>query len=190
MTVRTVDAATLKAWADRGEVVLVDVREPAEHAAERIPGSVLLPLSKINRKELPATPGKKLVLHCRAGRRGETACRKLLAEDPGLEVYNFEGGIEAWARAGHALEKSGRYILPLDRQVQLTVGLLVLVGTLLGYFVNPDFLLMTGFFGAGLVFAGVSGFCGMALLLAKMPWNSRIAPQPRCHITTTRQEKA
>jgi rhodanese-related sulfurtransferase len=171
MALQTVDATTLKHWMANGEAVVVDVREPAEHAAENILGATLLPLGNITQKALPELGSKKLVIHCRSGKRAASACEKLLTEDPNLEVYNLEGGISAWSAAGYKVESSGKFFLPLDRQVQLTIGLGVLIGSLLAYFVNPLFFLLTGFFGAGLTFAGLSGFCGLAMVMAKMPWN-------------------
>ncbi len=171
MAVQTVDANTLKTWLDKGEAVLVDVREPAEHLAESIPGFTLMPLGGISAQNLPGCVGKRLVLHCKAGKRGGMAGEKLAAERPDLEIYNLEGGITAWAQAGHAIKSSGGFFLPLDRQVQLTIGLGVLLGSLLGYFVSPLFFLLTGFFGLGLTFAGVTGICGLAMLMARMPWN-------------------
>lgn len=171
MPIKTVDASTLKRWMDNGEAVVVDVREPAEHAAENISGTTLLPLGSVTKNILPESGGKKLVIHCRSGKRGISACEKLLAEDPNLEIYNLEGGIAAWGEAGHAVASSGKFFLPLDRQVQLAIGLGVLVGSLLAYFISPLFFLLTGFFGAGLTFAGLSGFCGLAMVMAKMPWN-------------------
>lgn len=171
MPIKTVDAVTLKRWIDNGEAVVVDVREPAEHAAENIEGATLVPLSSISKQALPDITGKKLVVHCRSGNRGTSACQKLLAEDPSLEIYNLEGGISAWASAGHAVRTSGKFFLPLDRQVQLTIGVFVLTGSFLAYYVNPLFTILTGFFGAGLTFAGTTGYCGLALLMAKMPWN-------------------
>lgn len=171
MTLHTVDAATLKRWMDNGEAIVVDVREPAEHAAESIAGATLLPLSGVSKSSLPPVGGKKLVIHCRSGKRGGNACEKLLGEDPNLDIYNLEGGISAWSQAGYAVQTSGRFFLPLDRQVQLTIGLGVLIGSLLAYYVSPLFFLLTGFFGAGLTFAGLTGFCGLAMVMAKMPWN-------------------
>lgn len=171
MALNTVDAKTLRNWLDNNEAVLIDVREPAEHAAEKIEGATLLPLAKISKTGLPPHSGKKLVIHCRKGGRGGTACQKLLQEDPDLEIYNLEGGLEAWNAAGLVSNKSGAFFLPLDRQVQLTIGLGVLSGSFLGYYVNPLFFLMTGFFGIGLTFAGLTGFCGLARLMARMPWN-------------------
>ena len=171
MALRTIDAPTLKQWLDTGEAVLVDVREPAEYNAESIAGAKLLPLAGITKSALPNYACKKLVIHCRKGGRGGSACEKLLAEDPNLEIYNLDGGITAWADAGYPVQSSGKFFLALDRQVQLTIGLCVLIGSLLAYFVNPQFFLLTGFFGAGLTFAGLSGFCGLAMVIARMPWN-------------------
>jgi rhodanese-related sulfurtransferase len=171
MPIKTVDVATLKRWMDSGEAVVVDVREPAEHSAESIKGTKLVPLATVNKNTMPDCCDKKLVIHCRSGKRSNNACEKLIAEDPNLEVYNLEGGINAWSAAGYIVKTSGKFFLPLDRQVQLTIGLGVLIGSLLAYFVNPMFFLLTGFLGAGLTFAGLIGFCGLAMVMAKMPWN-------------------
>lgn len=173
MTIRAVNAPTLKQWLDTGKATLVDVREPAEYEASHIEGAVLLPLANACKSALPNCSGKKLVIHCQKGGRGSSACEKLLAEDPGLEIYNLEGGINAWVSEGLSVRSSGRFFLPLDRQVQLTIGLCVLGSSLLGYFVSPAFMLVSGFFGAGLTFAGLTGVCGLALLMARMPWNQR-----------------
>jgi hypothetical protein len=83
----------------------------------------------------------------------------------------LEGGIKAWSEAGGQVQCSGRRCLPLDRQVQFSVGVLLLLTTLLTAFVSPAFLWLTGFIGIGLIFAGLSGFCGLAIVLSKMPWN-------------------
>lgn len=180
MPMKTVDAATLKRWMESGEAVVVDVREPAEHAAEKIAGATLVPLATVCRQSLPETGGKKLVVHCRSGKRSASACEKLLREDPGLEIYNLEGGISSWSAAGNNVAASGKFFLPLDRQVQLTIGVCVLTGSALAYYVNPLFVLLTGFFGAGLTFAGLTGTCGLALLMARMPWNQKTAGSSCC----------
>jgi len=171
---KTVDSITLKEWMAKGEAVLVDVREPAEHAAQNIPGAKLVPLSTFAQFKIGDTTRKKLVLHCQAGKRGGMACEKLLREDPQIEVYNLEGGIAAWQQAGGVTnQSSSRRVLPLDRQVLLLAGSLVFTGSLLGYFVSPVFFLVSGFFGLGLMIAGLTGFCGGAMLLAKAPWNQK-----------------
>jgi rhodanese-related sulfurtransferase len=168
---KLVDADTLKRWMERGEATLIDVREPAEHKAERIDGAVSVPLAGICAANLPERAGKKLAVHCLKGGRGSKACEKLLAEDPMLEVYNLKGGISAWDAAGFPVKRSGSFFLPLDRQVQLMIGLCVLTAAVLAYFVSPAFLLVVGFFGFGLTIAGLTGFCGLARLVALMPWN-------------------
>lgn len=171
MALKTIDAKTLKTWLDNNEAVLVDVREPAEYAAENIQGAKLIPLGNISKSALPACADKKLVIHCRKGGRGGSACQKLLSEDPALDIYNLEGGIEAWRAAGLMVASSGKFFLPLDRQVQLVIGLVLIVGSVLGYLFSPAWFLLTGLIGAGLTMAGATGFCGLALLMAKMPWN-------------------
>lgn len=171
MPVETISPATLKEWVQTKQAVVVDVREPAEFKAGHIEGATNVPLSHASGARLPECAGKKLVIHCQKGGRGTNACQKLLAENSDLQIYHLEGGISAWAQAGMPVKATGGYVLPLDRQVQLTVGSLVLASSLLGFFVNPAFMLLSAFFGAGLVFAGLSGICGLALVLARMPWN-------------------
>ena len=89
-----------------------------------------------------------------------------------LNVINVEGGTTAWSAAGLPVVR-GRKTISLERQVRIAAGSLVFAGTLLGAMVNPLFLIIPGFVGAGLVFAGVTDTCGMAMMLAKMPWNQR-----------------
>lgn len=173
MPLHTIDAKTLRQWLDSHEAVLVDVREPAEHAAEKIPGAKPLPLGNIATGALPPHAGKKLVLHCRKGGRSSSACTKLLSESPALEVYNLDGGIEAWSAAGMATQRSGNSVLPLDRQVQLAIGLILIAANILGYMIGAGFYLLTLLIGIGLTLAGLTGFCGMARLLAAMPWNKK-----------------
>lgn len=170
MTVRHIDAQTAKQWLDNNEAILIDVREPAEHAAQKISGAALHPVGTICCSGIPQTD-KKILIHCQKGLRGSNACQKLIAENDSLEVYNIEGGIQAWRQAGLPVESSGKMMLPLDRQVQLTIGLSVLIFGLLGYFVNPVYALGAAFFGAGLTNAGLTGWCGLAKLMAKVPWN-------------------
>ncbi len=175
MTLKTIDTNTLKQWLANSDAVLVDVREPAEHNAENIQGAILLPLGSVSKSTLPDCAGKKLVIHCAKGGRGNSACEKLLSEDPTLDIYNLEGGIAAWRAAGLTVIGSGKTFLPLDRQVQLTIGLLLISGSVLGYLFTPAFFLLTGVIGLGLTIAGATGFCGLARIIARMPWNQRTA---------------
>lgn len=175
MAIPTVTPETLSAWLKAGQAVLVDVREPGEHGATRITGSRLVPLASVTAARLPDLGEKRLVLHCQKGGRGNTACDRLLKEMPALELYNLAGGIEAWKAAGLPVETRGGF-LPLDRQVQLAVGLILLTAATLTWLVDPAFLILVALLGSGLTLAGATGFCGLARLLALMPWN-RNAPQ-------------
>jgi rhodanese-related sulfurtransferase len=150
---------------------LIDVRESAEHASQKISGSHLSPVGSICCGQTPKTD-KKILIHCHRGTRWRTACEKVMAENDSLDVYNVDGGIDAWLQTGLPVETGGKKILPLDRQVQLTIGTSVLAFGLLGYFVNPAFSLAVAFFGAGLMNAGITGWCGLARVVAKMPWNT------------------
>lgn len=112
-----------------------------------------------------------IVIHCRSGKRSSEARKKLLVQDPTSDLYSLEGGIIAWKETGFNIKQSGSNILPLDRQTQLTAGILGFSGVILGTFVNQFFYLLAGFVGLGLIFAGLTRWCGMAKLLAKAPWN-------------------
>lgn len=171
MTIKTLSPADTRAAIDAG-ARLVDIRDADEHARERIPGAVNVPLARI--ADL-ACDGRSVVFHCRSGMR-TTANAAQLADAAGNEpVYILDGGIDAWRGAGHATIADRSQPLEIMRQVQITAGALVLAGVLLGHFVAPGFFGLSAFVGAGLVFAGATGWCGMANLLRLMPWNRRAA---------------
>jgi rhodanese-related sulfurtransferase len=168
--VREIDAATASQWLSSGAAVLVDVREPDEHARESITGSRLAPLSRLDPTAFPADGATKLVVHCKGGVRSAQAAARLVSAR-GTDVYSLRGGIDAWKAAGLPTQVNRSAPMPIMRQVQIVAGSFVLAGTVLAAAVSPWFLIITGFFGAGLVFAGTTGLCGMAALLARMPWN-------------------
>jgi len=167
---KTISVAELKQRLDEQTVVLVDVREPAEHRSERIEGAHSIPLSECCLKKIPST-AQPIVIHCRSGKRSLEACRRLLQENPQIDVCSLEGGISAWEQAGFPVERAKNSVLPLDQQTQLVAGFLAFSGVMLSFLFNPWFSLLSGFVGLGLMFAGITGWCGMAKLLAKMPWN-------------------
>ena len=156
----------------QGGAVLVDVREPFEHAAERIEGAVPMPLGSLDPEAVRTQyAGKRVIFHCAGGKRSAKACERFGAghAEP---TEHLAGGIEAWKQAGlPTLTPTKAGPIPVMRQVQITAGSLVVLGLVLGYFIAEPFYLLSAFIGCGLVFAGVSGWCGMAKLLAKMPWN-------------------
>ena len=160
---------TLRQWLKQGTASLIDVREPAEYRARHIAQATLIPLNKLDSAHLPNGP-RNIVVHCLKGGRGSAACDRLAKRHPKLHVYNLEGGIDAWANAGLPVVRGG-FALPLDRQVQLSVGLLLIVCSILTLFVNPYFVVLVAIMGTGLTVAGATGFCGLARLLARAPWN-------------------
>lgn len=167
---KTINATKLKQLLDNKEAILIDVRESAEHRGGHIENSHLIPLDDISIDKLPSK-SKPIIIHCHSGKRSMMACEKLLAQDPSLEVYSLDGGIVAWQKENFDIKKLETAILPLDQQTQLAVGILTLSGVLMGYFVHNIFYIIPGFTGLGLIFAGITGWCGMAKLLAKMSWN-------------------
>lgn len=167
-----IEPAELKRRLDAGSAVLIDIREADEFARERIPGATHMPLSAWERHDIAAAPGTLVVLTCRSGDRTVSHAHRLLRRCP-TEACVLDGGIEAWKRAGLPVIRDPRAPLELLRQVQIAVGLMILLGLALAWLVSPWFLALPAFAGAGLVFAGITGFCGMARLLAAMPWNRR-----------------
>ena len=161
-------------WRQGPSLLLLDVRSALEFAGEHIEGARNIPLEELEARldELPE--GVDVIVTCRSGVRALTAVETLRRAGRWARV--LEGGMNAWRRAGLPV-RQGRKRLPVDRQVQLVAGLMVLVGTALGAFVNTWLLAIAAFFGAGLTFAGATGTCGLARLLMTMPWN-RIATMP------------
>ncbi|MFQ6538196.1 MULTISPECIES: rhodanese-like domain-containing protein [Aphanothece] len=149
-------------------VTVIDVREPVEYAGGHIAGSINVPLARLSRTELPGGP---LVLVCHSGNRSAKGLAQLLQQGHPEPVVDLEGGVPAWQQAGYPVRRMAGAPLPLMRQVQIAAGSLVLLGVILSQTVAPGWIWLSGFVGAGLVFAGISGFCGMARLLAAMPWN-------------------
>lgn len=167
-----IDPATLKRRLDDGSAVLIDIREPGEYAREHVLGARLVPVATIDRHDFDRDHGKALVFHCRSGNRTATNAARILARDF-AEAYQLSGGIDAWKAAGLPTHLDRSAPIELMRQVQIAAGSLVLLGVLLGFLVSPWFFGLSGFVGAGLTFAGATGFCGMARMLAVMPWNRR-----------------
>lgn len=153
-----------------GNCQLIDVREPVEFVEEHIVGTKLIPLGELERRSTEIAKTMPVVVMCRGGTRGQQGVHKLLTLGFS-DVQNLEGGILAWKAAGLPVECASRRGLPLMQQVQLVIGLGVLMGSILALTIHPLFALLAAFFGAGLTLAGSTGWCGLALLLAKMPWN-------------------
>jgi len=170
--INTIPAASLEGR-HLDSLQFIDVRTPAEYRAVHAQFARLLPLEDINAKSIYEktgfTPDQPVYLLCQSGKRATSAAQKLVAS--GVEnCFVIEGGTNAWVTAGLPTIR-GKGVISLERQVRISAGSLILVGVLLGWFVCPWFFLLSGFVGCGLIFAGVTDWCGMALLLATMPWN-------------------
>ena len=152
---------------------LLDVRTSGEYAAAHVPGTKLIPLDELNAaafcRERNGDRSPVYVL-CQSGGRARRAIEKLeRAGVPGCVLV--EGGTQAWIDAGLPVNRGPSRVLPLMRQVQITVGFLAGLGGLLALTVNKLFAIIPLVVGSGLLLAGITGFCGLALVLAKMPWN-------------------
>ena len=162
--------AEVSARVKAGKALLVDIREADEAARERIAGSVVTPLSDFDTADLDLVSGRDAIFMCRTGNRTGANCVRLAARVPG-EAFVLEGGLDAWKALGLPTVVDTGAPLELMRQVQMTAGGLILTGAALGLLVHPGFWGLSAFVGAGLFAAGATGFCGMARLLAVMPWN-------------------
>ena len=155
---------------------LIDVRTPVEYAEVHAEGARLIPLHKLNPEAVISarngSADEPLFVICRTGGRSAKAVEKFHAAGF-TNVISVEGGTDAWVRAGLPVVRGGTMTISLERQVRITAGLLVLVGLALGWAVHPALFGLSAFVGAGLVFAGITDWCGMGMLLAKMPWNNR-----------------
>ena len=152
---------------------LLDVRTPGEFAAAHVPGAKLIPLDDLNPGAFQRQRGSEEIpvyVLCQSGGRARKAIEKL--EQGGVHgCVLVEGGTQAWIDAGLPTERAQSTVLPLMRQVQITVGLISAAGAALVLAINPLFAIIPLVMGCGLLFAGLTGMCGLALLLAKMPWN-------------------
>jgi rhodanese-related sulfurtransferase len=150
-------------------VQVVDVRSANEHASGHIPGAVNIPMDQIESRLDDLNQRGSVVLVCHSGNRASMTCELLQGKHPELGV--LAGGTQAWIDAGLPTVKSSKVRWSIERQVRLTVGVLVLLGLSLALAVNIYWLILPAFLGAGLTFAGLTDFCGMAYVYGKMPWN-------------------
>jgi rhodanese-related sulfurtransferase len=167
MTLPTITPQAAKQLIDQG-AVLVDIRELDEHRRERVPGARHEALSRL--APIDVDGARAIVFHCRSGARTQANAQRL-ADAARCDAYILEGGLEAWKKAGLPVTADRKQPIEVMRQVQIAAGSLVVIGAVLGLTVAPAFIALSAFVGAGLMFAGASGWCGMAKLLALMPWN-------------------
>jgi hypothetical protein len=182
--VATITPSALSDLRRRGEhIALIDVRTPAEFGEVHVEFAHNVPLDRLDPKEVVGRTGQgPIYFVCKSGGRSQKACEKML--QAGIsDVVSVEGGTAACEAAGIPVVR-GRKAMSLERQVRICAGALVATGAALAA-LGPDPLWqrigmgLAGFIGCGLVFAGVTDTCGMAMLIARMPWNQS-APATAC----------
>jgi rhodanese-related sulfurtransferase len=169
MAIRNIDAREADLLVKSSKAVLVDVREPAEHAREHIAGAALAPLSCFE-EGCFASSAAPVIFHCQSGNRTRTHESKL-AGSGAKDVFVLTDGLNGWKAAKLPTVLDRAKPIELQRQVQIAAGALVLTGLVLAVSVSPWFAGLSAFVGAGLIITGTTGWCGMAKLLAAMPWN-------------------
>lgn len=158
------------------DMCILDVRTAAEVKAAGLPDCLHIPLHELTAERLQseiAAKGKngaQIFLLCQAGRRAEMAAEQLQGK-LNAELIIIEGGMNAVKQSNIPLAIQGTKVIPLERQVRVVAGLLIIIGAVLGTWVNPGFYGLCAFVGAGLTFAGITDICPMGMLMAKAPWN-------------------
>lgn len=172
----TVNVTTALDMIKRGDAVLVDVREADEFKAEHIAYALSVPLSALEKgfQSLDIPEDKTILFQCLKGSRGQMACERV----QGLgacknKIANIEGGIESWKQSGLPVIRAGSapQKISIFRQVQMIVGFLIAFFVVLGFSGVSLGFALAGIFGAVLCVAGITGWCGLAIILSKMPWN-------------------
>jgi rhodanese-related sulfurtransferase len=173
MSFEITEACHLLKLSEQG-ALLLDVRSPAEYRSVHVQGAINLPLENVTAsrvKELIQSNHKNpvVVLLCASGTRARTAADRLESSD--LKLTVITGGTNSCIQLGIPVNRTKTQMISIERQVRIGAGFLVLTGVALGYWVAPAFYLLSGFIGAGLMFAGITDWCGMGILLARAPWN-------------------
>ena len=172
---KKVSADELKRILDRGDdVQLVDVRTPQEYLAAKIRQAQSMPLSHFDRCTPSLDKRRDVYAMCGSGARAEEFCRRL--DRLGYSPVLVEGGLGAWKEQGYPVEIGPKQPWSVDRQVRFITGLLVLLGVALGVSLDFRLVYLSGFIGLGLMVSAATNFCGLSILLSKMPWNKAYEP--------------
>jgi rhodanese-related sulfurtransferase len=174
MSIATISPTDLAKRRQTGESCdLIDVRTPAEFREVHLDFARNVPLDQLDPDAVVrarnGNSGEPLYVVCQLGGRSQKACEAFVKKGY-ANVVNVEGGTAACVAAGLPVER-GQKAISIERQVRIVAGSLTLIGVILGWQVHPAFYGLSGFIGAGLLFAGISNTCGMGMLLMKMPWN-------------------
>lgn len=155
---------------ERPDVRLLDVRTPGEYEAVHIRGAYNVPLDRLGEHsgEIRSVTSP-VVLVCQSGVRARKA-EEALKQCSMTNLHVLNGGMNGWIAAGKPVER-GPNRLSLERQVRIGAGALAATGGILALLVSPLWAILSIFVGSGLVFAGVTDICGMAMILSRLPYN-------------------
>lgn len=155
--------------------ILIDIRSQDEFARKHIEQAISIPIDKLAQYDFREYANKTLIFQCLSGIRTQQnfALLQTVCANNVQAMYILDGGLMAWEKAKLPIQQNSKIALDIMRQVQLIAGGLVLFGVILGTWFSPIFYALSAFVGAGLMFAGATGFCGMARLLMIMPWNQK-----------------
>lgn len=168
---KTINSEELRAIQKREpSFQLIDVREAVEYQSEHLPGARNVPLSVFEKSMDVVDLSQPVYVLCRTGSRAVQAVR-LLQKNGCENVYQIEGGLEALKSGGFDTIKGPSRVWAMDRQVRMGAGVMILIGVLGSWFIHSGFLFLSAFVACGLIFSAFTNTCGMALLLAKCPWN-------------------
>ncbi len=173
---QTISATTLANMQQQGVVNLIDVRTPAEFGASHAKGATNIPLDKLDPSSLAYCSGNTVYFICKSGIRAQKAMEKL-ADSGFSNMVQVEGGTDAWIDARLPVLK-GKKALGLEQQVRVIVGGMSLLGAGIVMAGQPLGLAIVAAMGAGMIYAGITNNCGMAMMLAKAPWNQNVKACP------------
>jgi rhodanese-related sulfurtransferase len=166
---KLISAVDLHDLTSRGEAVqLIDVRSSSEFESGHIPGAINIPMDQVEFRLADVATSRRVILICQGGKRADITAGWICDR---RDVTVLEGGTDAWKKAALPVVECAPCRWSLERQVRFGAGLMALTGSLLAFFVSRNWLVVPVFIGAGLTMAGLTGFCPMAIALAKMPWN-------------------
>ena len=170
----TISTAEFAAVLAKGAACVLDVRTPAKFAECHVASAKLAPLDALDPRKatdaLKPADGTPIYLLCKGGTRATKAAQQFIAAGI-ANVCVVTGGTEACVTAGLPVSRGGKAAIPLDGQVRIAIGALIFLFWLLASTVHYAFGYLTLAMGAALIASGLTGFCGMAILLGKAPWN-------------------
>ena len=167
------DPKTLSEWMAQERCVIIDVREPFEHAQGYIRKAKLYPVSSLDPKELPDPGDKTVVFYCKAGVRSAKAANQYMALT-NEDTYHLACGFDGWRDAAMPIEGGGKTGISAERKAEIIVGGGVILFTTLGLIVHPAFFVGSFLVGMERLLSGYTGINIPSLCLQKVAFKKKI----------------